>query len=111
MPLSVYIERMIARYSGVFVELEPFLISVQLVSISLVVILVRYSLYILWKKGPNDAWLFIFLLIGTTVALTLSDLILGGYRPSAATQEAIAAKQSHHLEQVFPGLLWRLDEN
>lgn len=47
--------------------------------ITLILILVGYSLYFLCRNTPQQVWLFIFLLIGVTaIALALPDLIAGG---------------------------------
>ncbi len=85
MPFVTYIRRLMARYSTTLVDFEPLPTSVQLIFVLPILFLVGYSLYFLWKKGPKGAWLFVLLLIGTTAgALTLPDIILGGFRSAVA---------------------------
>ena len=44
-------------------------------------VLVGYSLYFLWRNTPLRVWLFVFTLTGSTgLTLILSDVILGGVR-------------------------------
>ncbi|HBL11094.1 MAG TPA: hypothetical protein DD379_06750 [Cyanobacteria bacterium UBA11162] len=56
-----------------------------LIPISLILlVLVGYSLYFIYRHSPKNVWLFILILIGVTgLALVLPDLILGGSRSTA----------------------------
>jgi len=50
----------------------------------LVLILVLYALYFVWRTTPKQIWLFIFsLILVMALALILPDLILGGQRSGA----------------------------
>jgi len=70
-----------ASYSRVFVDFEPFQDLVKIVFGFPILFLIGTSLFFIWRKGQENAWKFIFLLIGTTAgSLILPDLILGGYR-------------------------------
>lgn len=81
LPFGVYLKRLGARFSGVFVDLDPFPVYVQLLFILPVLALVGYSLYILWKNESKQVGVFIFLLVGiTSAALMLPDFVLGGRR-------------------------------
>jgi uncharacterized membrane protein len=56
----------------------------------LLLVLVGYSLYFLWKNAPRHAYLFIFCLIGSSfLPLALADLVNGGTRISAAQRYLI----------------------
>ncbi len=49
--------------------------------IPMLLILVTYSLYVLFRETPERVWLFIFILVGTTaIILIMVDLFFGGYR-------------------------------
>ena len=53
--------------------------------VPLVLILVIYSLYVLFHDTPEKVWLFIFILIGITpIPLIMLDLFFGGYRSIVA---------------------------
>ena len=58
----------------------------------LLLILLAYSAYFLYRKSPRRVWLFIFLLVGSTfLPLALIDLLKGGGRLSAVHRYLIPA--------------------
>lgn len=88
--LSSLITNWIYNLSYVFIDFwyiftyfpdSPFNLRFGKYLIPLVLILVGYSLYILFRQTPKRTWLFLLTLIGSTaLAIILPDLILGGYR-------------------------------
>jgi uncharacterized membrane protein len=77
--------------SGIFIDvwnINDFFPNLDLPNLSFgkflglpVLILIGYSFYVLYRKAPEKAWLFILTLIGVTaMALILPDLIVGGRR-------------------------------
>lgn len=53
--------------------------------IIIILFLVGYSLYFLFKTTPKRVWLFVFTLVGgTAIVLMIPDLILGGRRSGTA---------------------------
>jgi uncharacterized membrane protein len=84
-PLTLLIRISAARYGGVFVDLDPFSILVQLGFYVPVLMLAGYSLFFLWRKGPGEGRRFVFLLAAVPVlALVIPDLLLGGWRSAVA---------------------------
>ncbi len=88
----------------------------------LVLVLVGYSLYYLYRKTSKEIWLFIFTLIGiTALFLILPDLILGGFRSLVArylipcylgvqltTAYLLATKQTDIFSNNQQKKLWQL---
>jgi uncharacterized membrane protein len=61
---------------GTFIDLIPIMLAILIL-----LAMVGYSLYFLFRKTSKKVWLFILILIGCTVVpLFLPDLILGGNR-------------------------------
>ena len=84
-PFESYIQTLVSRYTGVFVDLYPFSVSIKLLVVLPSVVLITYSIYFLWRKEPKERWLFILLPSGITIiSLTALDLILGGFRSVVA---------------------------
>lgn len=80
-PINIYIQRMIARLSGVFVDLDPFSIFFQGIVMIPVLIIIGISFFYLWYQGPKLSRFLVFLLILTPlVSFILMDTISGGYR-------------------------------
>jgi uncharacterized membrane protein len=84
-PLKSYIQTLVSRYSGVFVDLYPFSVSIKLLVVLPIIALITYSFYFLWREVPTERWLFILLPSAITIiSLTALDLISGGFRSVVA---------------------------
>ncbi len=68
----------------------------------LLLTLIAFSLYFLWRKAPKSVWIFVFSLIGVTViALLVPDLIRGGESRSTASRYFIAPYLGVHLSLAY----------
>ena len=68
----------------------------------ILLILIVFSLYSLWRKAPKSVWVFVFSLIGVTViALLVPDLIYGGAKRSTASRYFIAPYLGIHLSLSY----------
>ncbi|HRQ37907.1 MAG TPA: glycosyltransferase family 39 protein [Chloroflexota bacterium] len=84
-PLTYLIRLWIARYSGVFVDLDLLPIYVQLLFVTPVLLLVLYSFAWLWKNGPPQARLFVILLAIIPASIfVIPDLLFDGIRSTVA---------------------------
>lgn len=69
--------------------------------IPILLILVGYSLYYLWRKTPKHIWLFILTLIGVTaLSLILPDVIFGG-RSSTTARYLIPCYLGVHIAIAY----------
>lgn len=123
-PLSILLQRWVINLTALFFDLQ---ISVKqrlfdveagrdwvlnwgnpwVYIIPLILILVGYSLYFVFKYTDKPVWLFIFTLIGSTaLPLMLPDIISGGQRSGIARyllpayvgiELAVASAIAHHL--------------
>ena len=80
LPFGRLLQGWIIHLSYVFFDLNTGYKHLKLPTVVLLV-LVAYSIYFLFRKTPEKVWLFLLTLIGTTsLVLVLPDLILGGMR-------------------------------